>query len=220
MSGLRSIGRKLADHSPREILREGPGYVTLRTKRRAIAAWYRRYLMLRPGHPSLDATRAARAVAEADELLFLCLGNICRSPFAERYARRTLEAHGIDDLAVDSAGLGEASGRASPQLAVEAARSHGVDLVPHTSVTDQQSIGDGTVVFVMDYNNYHNAAKLYPGAAERTFFLSVFSPRNGVAIGDPNGTDPETFDRVYGEIAECIETLVDAYVKFNRETCR
>lgn len=217
MSGLKSLGRKLADHSLEEILREGPGYVTWRAKRRAIAACYRSYLTVQPNQPSLDTTRAKRAVAEADELLFLCLGNICRSPFAERYARRRLEAHGIDDLAVDSAGLGEASGRASPPLAVEAAHSHDVDLSSHTSVTDHQSISDDTVVFVMDYNNYHNARRTYLGTAERTFFLNVFSPGEEVAIRDPNGTNLQTFNRVYGGIAECIEVLIDAYLYLNGE---
>lgn len=220
MSRLKTIRRKLANNSPREILRKGPIYVTWRAKRRAVDAWYRSYLLVRPNHPSLDSTRAEQAVSEADELLFLCLGNICRSPFAERYARQRLRVHGIDDLAVDSAGLGEVSGSASPPLAVEAARTYGVDLGPHASVTDHQSIGDDTVVFVMDNNNYHNATQSYPGAAERTFFLSVFSSGEGIAIADPHKTDARTFDRVYDEIAECVKNLIDVYIDRNRETGR
>jgi len=42
----------------------------------------------------------------------------------------------------------------------------------------------------------------------------------GVAIEDPNETDTQTFDRVYGEIAESVENLVDVYTDRNRKTGR
>lgn len=212
MNEPESWRQKLADHSIEEILREGPGYVFHRARRRAIAAWYRRYLAVRTDHRALDASRAVAELSRADEAVFLCLGNICRSPFAERYARRRLQERGGDDLAVDSAGVGEISGRSSPRRAVEAARKRDVDLTGHTSDTDPRGVDDA-VVFVMDYNNYHDARRLYPCAADRTFFLSAFSSEDEIAIEDPHGTDAETFDRVYAEIAECVDTLVDAYVE-------
>jgi protein-tyrosine-phosphatase len=64
------------------------------------------------------------------KVLFVCAGNICRSPFAEALARRLAAERGLD---VEFASAGEIAfdGDRCPGDAVAAAREHGVDLSAH-----------------------------------------------------------------------------------------
>jgi protein-tyrosine phosphatase len=64
------------------------------------------------------------------KVLFVCAGNICRSPFAEGLARRLATERGVD---VEFASAGEIAldGDRCPGDAVAAAREHGVDLSLH-----------------------------------------------------------------------------------------
>ena len=64
------------------------------------------------------------------KVLFVCAGNICRSPFAEGLARRLATERGLD-VEFLSAGEIALDGDRCPVDAVAAAREHGVDLSPH-----------------------------------------------------------------------------------------
>lgn len=176
--------------------------------RRVLATrYYRRYFEERPDHVALDPLRAAAAVSTADTILFCCWGNICRSPMAARYLQAKLDE--LDaDVTVESAGLGERSGRPSPQTAVDVAAPYGVDLADHRSrcVTTEQ-LAESDVVFVMDYHTYHLLVSR-EAPVETVFFLSVFAD-DGVEIPDPAGRSEETFESVYETIATATDRLAE-----------
>lgn len=202
------------EYSRTELARKAPGY-GLKVARRWLARQYRRlYFRRRPDHPALDREAATRRLRSADSVLFLCWGNICRSPLAERYLRALLDERGVDDVTVRSAGLGEAEGRPSPSTAVAAAGDRGVDLDDHVSQCATAALLDQCdVAFVMDLNNYHSVATSFPDAAEKTFFLGAFAtdaddPTHREAlVPDPNGSDRETFDEVYDAVAAAVEEI-------------
>ena len=64
-------------------------------------------------------------------IFFICYGNICRSPFAERYATLRSESLGLTEVVFDSAGVGASLGQACPKAGVRAAALFEVDLSPH-----------------------------------------------------------------------------------------
>jgi protein-tyrosine phosphatase len=85
------------------------------------------------------------------KVLFVCAGNICRSPFAEALARQLAAERGLD---VEFASAGEIAyeGDRCPGDAVAAAREHGVDLSPHRArrLTPAQASAADRVVPLFD----------------------------------------------------------------------
>lgn len=171
-----------------------------------------RRLRERPDHPATNLEEVTAAVGGVDRILFLCWGNVCRSPLAEGYLAGRLEATGIDDVSVQSAGLGAVADRPSPETAVEAAAAYDVDIADHRSklaCTAQVEASD--VVFVMDYYNYYLLVTRYPEAAGRTFFLgALLGDEASTTIPDPHGKGREAFDDAYAAIVDSVDRLVES----------
>ena len=139
---------------------------------------------------------------EAENLLFVCLGNVCRSPFAERLAQARIG----DGRRASSAGHYPVAGRRPPQEALASGRKFDVDLGSHRSrVLSAGMIEEADAVFVFDEANYRAVVSESPDAASRTHFLSALSDDGSGEIADPFGGPPALYDRVYGEIAAAID---------------
>ena len=65
--------------------------------------------------------------------LFVCTGNLCRSPIAEGITRRRLRERGMNHIAVESAGIHARDGYPPEPLAVEAAAEYGADIAAQES---------------------------------------------------------------------------------------
>lgn len=160
----------------------------------------------------LSRSAALDDLSKTPSILFLCLGNICRSPLAERYARKQFESSSIDDFGVSSAGHHPKEGRPSPEPAIEVARRFGVDLEPHRSQRLTEAIlTRADIVVVMDTQNYCWLRRNTPQALPVTYFLKPFGPGDGwdFAIQDPASGDVEMFRTVYDDIATAVDGIVD-----------
>ncbi|MCP4353995.1 MAG: hypothetical protein GY795_51775 [Desulfobacterales bacterium] len=142
-------------------------------------------------------------------VLFICKGNICRSPFAELYLKFLLRQKHIE---VESTGLIKKTMRKSPENAVEAARSFGVDLTEHRSKTLSQEVIDKFgILIVMDTDQFQKIKLLYPGAENKLFFLGQMQkgfPKQ-VEIFDPYGQSVNRFKEIYKLITQSLEGLTD-----------
>ncbi|MEX2048877.1 MAG: hypothetical protein WEB90_04805 [Gemmatimonadota bacterium] len=161
----------------------------------------------------LHARRRRRAAERLAALapgtiLFLCLGNICRSP----YAARVLAARAGARVRAESGGyLGP--GRAPPSEAQQIARSRGIDHADHVSalVTTEQ-IAAADVVFVFDRFNVANV-KSTPGARlDRVLWLGDFDPvwTGKRAIIDPWGKPLTEYEATFVRIERCIDEVIRA----------
>ena len=161
-----------------------------------------------PPLPKRDTLQLAWQRAEVPHLLFLCQGNICRSPYAEHKARQLLGA-ALLPVTVSSAGMIPKNGRASPEEAVEAAQAVGIDLHTHTSRHAQPSVVDqATWIVVFDNINRRALLARYPHLAERIVMLGQYAAHPLQEIADPDGQDVPVFRDTYRDIDECVNRLL------------
>jgi len=120
-------------------------------------------------------------------LLFVCLGNICRSPTAEAVTRALAEARGLP-LVIDSAGTGNWHLGAPPDSRMQhAAREAGYDLAHlRARQVTRQDFERFDVIYAMDRQNLRDLEALRPrgGAAELRLFRS-HDPEGGADVPDP-----------------------------------
>ncbi|MDP4990730.1 MAG: low molecular weight phosphotyrosine protein phosphatase [Marivita lacus] len=141
-------------------------------------------------------------------ILFVCLGNICRSPTAEAVTRAKAVARGMDVI-LDSAGTGDWHiGKPPYGPMQEAARAKGYDL--STLRARQVSRSDFTeydLIVVMDDDNAGNLAAL--GPADRVALFTQYAQDSGADhVPDPYFT--RDFDGALALIEHCADGLLDA----------
>lgn len=136
-------------------------------------------------------------------VLFVCLGNICRSPMAEGAMRAEIERQGAA-VAVDSAGTGGWHVGEPPDHRAQAiAAQNGVDIsglrARQVTAADFDRFGH---IIAMDRANLDNLAKLRPASsgAVLSLLLDHVPGSEGGSIGDPYYGGPEGFSRAWAEV--------------------
>jgi protein-tyrosine phosphatase len=130
-------------------------------------------------------------------VLFVCKGNLYRSPFAHHLAARVFPA----GVQAASAGYHPEAGRTCAPAAVQAAADMGVDLGSHRSqVLSDAVVHDADVIFVFDHDNYLTLRRRYPAARARVHYLGILGDHRDVSIRDPAGGGPADIRAVYETI--------------------
>jgi protein-tyrosine-phosphatase/predicted ATP-grasp superfamily ATP-dependent carboligase len=152
------------------------------------------------------ALRSARKSHDRISLLFVCYGNICRSPFAERLMAK-LASTAAGHVQVISAGTYLTEGRSCPADAVAAARRFGVDLADHRSRSVSDALIDAaSVVFVFDESNSQALSSRFPVIRGPIIRLGLLT-KDAVPshqIADPYGQGSEQFDRSFTLIHQAL----------------
>jgi protein-tyrosine-phosphatase len=147
-----------------------------------------------------DSGALARPIGS---VLFLCLGNLCRSPFAEAAAAKHLPG-----MTIASAGFLSHDGRSSPPHVVLAARSLGFDVASARArrVTAAQ-VAAADLIVCMDASHLDLMAAEFPDAMPRTTLLGLFNPGGPVEIRDPYEMSPSATREVFVEMQQAIEAF-------------
>ena len=151
------------------------------------------------------ALRRLAQLPRPGTVLFVCHGNICRSPYAAATARRLLPA----TVAVESAGF-VGPNRPSPPEAVAVAAERGIDLVPHRSqVIEMEHLRDVDLVIVMDSQQRHRLVSSRPELDGRLVLLGDLDPEPVMrrTIPDPVEQPEEAFRTCYDRIDRCVGAL-------------
>lgn len=146
-------------------------------------------------------------------VLFVCMGNICRSPTAHAVFRRQVKEAGLADrIEIDSAGthayhVGEPPDRRSQQTAAR----RGIRM--HDLRARQVDLGDFyhyDLILAMDEDNLANLLAMKPedATAEIKLFLREYAPEYGHAVPDPYYGGPEGFERVFDMVEAASERLL------------
>lgn len=157
-------------------------------------------------------------------ILFVCLGNICRSPVAEGIFRAMIAEQGLEkEITCDSAGtssyhLGDLPDRRTRQNAQE----HSLKLTHRARRMTGEDLAKFTYFVAMDEANFDAVLKLSQRSVgvvsdDNIFLLREFDP---VVSDDPNVPDPyyegpEIFEEVYQITHRCCKQLL-TYLKSER----
>ena len=148
-------------------------------------------------------------------VLFVCLGNICRSPLAEGAFRAEAQRRGLDVL-VDSAGTGGWHVGAPPdRRAIATALRNGVDISRQTA---RKVVADDfrrfSHILALDHDNLKKLRALRPvdGAAELSLLLDYAEGLEGRAVADPYYGKEAGFDVTWAEVTAAARGLAISLV--------
>lgn len=148
-------------------------------------------------------------------VLFVCLGNICRSPLAEAALRVEAVAAGLA-VTIDSAGTGgwHAGEPPDPRAIAEAAR-HGVDISGYRARQvrhqDFQRFGH---IFALDQQNLRDLRRIEPkgllgrSTARISLLMDIVPGREGTAVVDPYGGSAEDFAQTWEDVRDAARHIV------------
>ena len=140
-------------------------------------------------------------------ILFVCLGNICRSPTAEGVLRRLVREQRLEDeIEIDSAGTGGWHVGAPPDArATEAARRRGTELAGSARRFDPRR--DFDLILAMDRENLRDLLALAPDDEARAKVRLLRGP--GLDVPDPYYGGLDGFDEVLDLVEAACRGLLD-----------
>jgi protein-tyrosine phosphatase len=141
------------------------------------------------------------------KVLFVCLGNICRSPTAEGVFRKLVEQEGLlDEIQIDSAGTHAYHvGEPPDSRAQQTAARRGIDLSQlRGRKATPRDLEEFDYVLAMDNENFHNLKAIAePQHVNRIRLFLDYAPDLGIReVPDPYYGGPDGFDRVLDMIEE------------------
>ena len=143
-------------------------------------------------------------------ILFLCTGNVCRSPMAEGLFRHAVKGRG--DFRILSAGLGALDGQPPTHHSVQAMRDLGIDISSQRSrALTAELVRSADYIFGMTHSHVDTVALLYPQMAEKTFLLREFDETlepYEKDISDPIGSPYEIYVECRDQIEQGVATVL------------
>jgi protein-tyrosine-phosphatase/predicted ATP-grasp superfamily ATP-dependent carboligase len=165
-----------------------------------------RLLRLRRGFPR-------RIPPGVKSILFVCHGNLIRSPMAAALLRRRLFEENQSKRSVISAGVYAKQGKKADPRAVAAAREFGISMDDHrTQQVTPELIDQSDLIFVADYLNEARLLAHYPKAKHKVFLLGTYADRqqgSTIEIADPYDGNLADIRRCYQILDNCIGKLTD-----------
>jgi protein-tyrosine phosphatase len=147
-------------------------------------------------------------------VLFVCLGNICRSPLGAAILKKKIIDEGMERwVEVDSCGTSNyhIGDGADPRTIASASR-HGVPVDHCARQLTKEDLDDFDFIFAMDKSNYRNILRLVRGSdvKSKIKLMRDFDPEaKGAEVPDPYHGDEKDFQEVFDILDRCTTTFVE-----------
>ena len=153
------------------------------------------------------------------KILFVCLGNICRSPAAEGIFKQKIKDRDLENLfVVDSAGTGGWHvGNLADRRMREAALSRGIELTSRSRKIDHNDLYEFDHILVMDKDNLNAVKSLikdntYPINSKIKLILSYSKKSQLDEVPDPYYGAQNGFENVLDLLDDAIDEFIDSLI--------
>jgi protein-tyrosine phosphatase len=157
-------------------------------------------------------------------ILFVCSGNICRSPMAEAlFVHMARERGALDRFEVDSVGLhGYHEGEAADPRTRRTGARHGVEVTSIAREIRPSDVADADLILAMDRGHQRELTRLSPAEHRHKIRLMRSYDRAGSSpdVDDPYYGGMEGFERMYEVLRVCCRNLLDALLEGEASSTR
>ncbi|CAD6265048.1 unnamed protein product [Miscanthus lutarioriparius] len=174
------------------------------------------------------ADAASAAEAKPFAVLFVCLGNICRSPAAEAVFRTLVSKRGLDSkFLIDSAGtIGYHEGNKADSRMRAASTKRGIEVTSISRPIRPSDFRDFDLILAMDRQNYEDILNsferwrrkepLLENAPNKVKLMCSYCKRHTeYEVPDPYYGGPQGFEKVLDILEDACESLLDSIVADN-----
>lgn len=153
------------------------------------------------------------------KILFVCLGNICRSPVAEGIMLHLIEQHKLQEkFHIDSAGTaGYHIGEAPDKRTIQNAKKNGVDLSKLRARKFSTSDFDAfDKIYVMDESNYQNVKSLTQNKHHHSkidYLLNLSFEGKNLPVPDPYYGNEMHFEEVFQLVYRACQKIIEPHMK-------
>lgn len=147
------------------------------------------------------------------KILFLCLGNTCRSPMAAGILNQKAKE---DGLQIEAASAGFESfhiGDPPDKRAIDTMKQFGIDISDHRAqLFSQKDFDKFDLIYVMDHKSYKEARYFERDEKDTKkihFMMDLLEPGARKSVPDPYLAEPEACEEVYTLMDKACEKLID-----------
>lgn len=146
------------------------------------------------------------------KILFVCLGNICRSPLAEGILKKKFEEYGISGI-INSAGFEPYhEGQHPDPRSVATAKNHDIDISGKVArLFTLEDFDNYDKILVMDAMNYTDVMRIARNDSDRSkvdYLLNLVNEGSDDEVPDPYYGGPSGFDKVYDMMDRACDRIV------------
>lgn len=157
--------------------------------------------------PWSERWAAVRLPDSVQSVLFVCKGNICRSPLAEVYFQSLVKKEGRQ-MSVRSAGLETTPGKPAHANAKAVALQHRLSLDEHaTTQVHKELLDQSDLIIVMEIVQKNRIHRLYPKTKGKVVLLGRFDSIGSLEIADPYSGTSEDFHSCFQQVSRCCDVL-------------
>ncbi|XP_037607255.1 low molecular weight phosphotyrosine protein phosphatase isoform X3 [Sebastes umbrosus] len=154
------------------------------------------------------------AATGSKSVLFVCLGNICRSPIAEAvFTKMATDAGGVDKWVIDSGATSDWNvGRSPDERGLACLKKHGIETSHSARQVTKDDFQSFEYILCMDENNLselNRKAKQAKDSQAKIELLGSYDPQKQRIIKDPYYGSDDDFEKVYEQCVRCCKAFLE-----------